>query len=576
MRFGLHAGLLTLALALGGGAAAETQPLDLEGLEYSSPSGAYLAGRYASKVRDVEYAAEFFARALESDPGNPILLERAFLLDLSAGNFERAEALAQQIAAGNPRHRISQLVLGVKAMREGRWEEARTHLVNTAYTPIGELTASLLTAWTFAATGKYDEAREALAVIADNSSLANFRRFHLSLIADFLDRKSDAEQSYRETFDQAGTSLRVVEAYGNHLERTGRRDEAIKVYRHFLDTTQRNPLVEAALAGAEAGTEPPRFIASAEAGVAEVLFGIASALSDEQSIDIALVYAQLALSMLDEYPVAQTLLGEIYEDIKRYDKAVAAYDALPEDSPLRPAAELRIANNLDDLDRREEAIQRLDSLIARRPGDYEALFTRGNILRGHERWSEAAESYTRALARIDKPDKQHWTLFYFRGIAFERAGEWAKAEPDFQKALQLQPDQPAVLNYLGYSWIEKRMNLDQALGMVEKAVELRPNDGYIVDSLGWAHYQLGNYEEAVKHLERAVELRPEDPVINDHLGDAYWRVGRKLEAKFQWSHARDNKPEPKDLERIEKKLKEGLEVPAEVTPAENVKGLGRT
>src|SRR5690606_33991930 len=150
----------------------------------------------------------------------------------------------------------------------------------------------------------------------------------------------------------------------------------------------------------------------------------------------------------------------------------------------------------------------------------------------------------------DEPQPHQWTLFYFRGIAYERAKQWDKAEADLLQALALFPEQPHVLNYLGYSWVDQGMHLDEAMDMIARAVELRPNDGYIVDSLGWAHYRLGNYEEAVRELERAVELRPEDPVINDHLGDAYWKVGRRLEARFQWAHARDLDPEPDALEEI--------------------------
>jgi Flp pilus assembly protein TadD len=162
------------------------------------------------------------------------------------------------------------------------------------------------------------------------------------------------------------------------------------------------------------------------------------------------------------------------------------------------------------------------------------------------------------LARIDEPGASQWTVYYFRGIAYERAGQWPSAEADFRKALRFEPDQPAVLNYLGYSLIEKRINIQEAFKMVEKAVSLRPNDGYIVDSLGWGHYQLGNYPEAVELLERAAGLRPEDPVINDHLGDALWKVGRRLEAKFQWQYALDSNPTEADAVKIRKKLENGL------------------
>jgi tetratricopeptide (TPR) repeat protein len=197
-------------------------------------------------------------------------------------------------------------------------------------------------------------------------------------------------------------------------------------------------------------------------------------------------------------------------------------------------------------------------VLAINPKSYDAWITKADFLRDAKHFVEAADAYSHALALVPQPDRNHAMLFYFRGIAYERAGIWDKAEADFRKSLALSPDQANVLNYLGYSMIEKRINIPEAMDMIRKAVELKPNDGYIVDSLGWAHYHMGEYEEATKHMERAVELRPEDPIINDHLGDAYWRAGRRLEAKFQWQHARDNKPEPADLAKIEKKLKEGL------------------
>jgi Flp pilus assembly protein TadD len=180
------------------------------------------------------------------------------------------------------------------------------------------------------------------------------------------------------------------------------------------------------------------------------------------------------------------------------------------------------------------------------------------VLRGHKKFAECANVYSKGVSAIQKPEKANWVVYYFRGICYERSKQWAKAEADLMKALELFPDQPHVLNYLGYSWIDQGIKLDEGMEMIKKAVQQRPDDGYIVDSLGWAYYRLGNYEEATKQLERAIELKPEDPTINDHLGDAYWRVGRVLEARFQWAHARDLKPDAEELPKIEEKLKEGL------------------
>jgi Flp pilus assembly protein TadD len=182
----------------------------------------------------------------------------------------------------------------------------------------------------------------------------------------------------------------------------------------------------------------------------------------------------------------------------------------------------------------------------------------GNVLRARKQFAECADVYSKAIDTITKDEKSNWLIYYYRGICYERAKQWPKAQADLQKSLELFPEQPLVLNYLGYSWIDQGIHLDEGMSMIKRAVDQRADDGYIVDSLGWAHYRLGHMDEAVKQLERAVELKPEDPTINDHLGDAYWRVGRTLEAQFQWSHARDLKPEPEDLAKIESKLKSGL------------------
>lgn len=547
---------LLLAALTSGAAVAESQPFDFAA---TSLSGNYLAGRYAGKLRDMDHAAHFFSRALDRDPDNPVLIEQAFIHELSAGNLARAEELAESVMAISPEHRMSRIVLGIRATREGRHGEARQHFAKAAFTPIGELTSALLAAWSFAHEGKLDEALKALDVLDNHDAFGNFKLLHTALIADLLGDAGRAEAAYKQAYERAGTSLRVVQAYGNWLERKGSSAKADEIYDRFLTTSQRNPLILAAKDKLAAGETPQPFVADARSGMAEALFSLASAMSDEQNIDVSLVYLQLTLSLKPDFDVAQTLLGEVYDQTKRYDKAIAAYDSIAEDSPLRASAEVQIATNLDRLERFDEALSRLDGLIAKQPDNYDALIARGNLYRLHEKWSEAAASYSHAIDVIGEPESEHWTVFYFRGIAYERAGQWDAAEADFRTSLTLEPDHPSVLNYLGYSLIEKGLKLDEAMEMVRKAVEARPNDGYIVDSLGWAYYQLGDYEEAVKHLERAVELRPEDPVINDHLGDAYWRVGRTLEAKFQWRHARDNKPEPKDLEKIEKKLLNGLD-----------------
>jgi tetratricopeptide (TPR) repeat protein len=299
-------------------------------------------------------------------------------------------------------------------------------------------------------------------------------------------------------------------------------------------------------------------ITTSRNGAAEALYGIASALADETGLDFAIMYAQMALVLRDEFPIARTLLATVFESVQLYENAIEAYQGIPRNSPLWENAEIQTAINLNLLERPDDARERLERLIQTDASAVQPPITLANILRNRSEFGEAATYYTRAVEAMGEVEQRHWTVFYFRGICFERTKMWHSAEVDFMKALELQPDQPLVLNYLGYSWIEQRHNLVEAMEMIRKAVELRPNDGYIVDSLGWAHYQLRQYEDAVRELERAVELRPDDPVINEHLGDAYWRVDRRVEARFQWQHSLDLGPDAEKIEAIERKLEIGL------------------
>ena len=255
--------------------------------------------------------------------------------------------------------------------------------------------------------------------------------------------------------------------------------------------------------------------------------------------------------------VAIVTLADVYERLKQGEQAIRVYELVPEASPLRDNSDVQIGLLLEGEGKTEEALKHLKAIVDERPQDPEAVLALANLQRSRKQFAESAVTYTRALLLSDGA-RSDWSTYYFRGIAFERSKRWAQAEADFRKALELFPDQPLVLNYLGYSWVDQGLNLSEAFKMLRRAVELRPTDGYIIDSLGWAYYRLGQYPEAVRELEKAIELKPADPVINDHLGDAYWRVGRKLEAKFQWNHARDLNPEPEDLEKILPKIEAGL------------------
>ena len=273
---------------------------------------------------------------------------------------------------------------------------------------------------------------------------------------------------------------------------------------------------------------------------------------------VALVLGRMALHLKPDFPVMQILVADILESHGRLEKANQMYGDINPDSPFAWSARQSIAANLDELERTEEAIKQLNAMADAEPDLAEPLIKLGNIMSRRERFKEAVIAFDRAIERIGELTSKHWSLLYSRGIALERSKNWPRAEADFLKALEFKPEQPFVLNYLGYSWVDQGLHLDRAMDMIKRAVELRPSDGYIVDSLGWVLYRLGKYDEAVKEMERAVELRPEDPVINDHLGDTYWQVGRKLEARFQWRRALSLDPEDDLRSVIETKIKKGL------------------
>jgi Flp pilus assembly protein TadD len=289
-----------------------------------------------------------------------------------------------------------------------------------------------------------------------------------------------------------------------------------------------------------------------------VFYGIGDALAGEGGLDMGIIFLQFALYVKPDFPLAQLALASAYDSAKKFDLELAAFDKIPEDSPLWLSIQIQKAFALNSLERVDDAKELLEKIIAENPKDTRPLDALGNILRSRERYGEARDYYSRALDLIDRPSKDNWTLYYARGVCSERLKEWPAAEADLKQALTLSPDESSVLNYLGYTWVDQNQNLKTAMDYIRKAVKLKPDDGYYVDSLGWAYYRLGNLQAAVEHLERAVELRPDDPVINDHLGDVYWQIGRKLEAKYQWQQSLTLKPDKDLVVAVERKLKDGL------------------
>lgn len=522
-----------------------------------SPSGNYLAAIVAGASRDTHAASTFFREALRDDPRNQELVERAFVSALANGNMQDAFTFANRVMAHDRNNGLAHLVLGVEAIKQHKYDKARAMLTLGSRDHQHDITSTLLTAWTYAGV---KNARRPLTNVDTlrEDAFAVFRDYHAGLIADLAGDKAEAEKRFKASYAGEKNTLRLVDAYARFLASHGQREEAKRIYKAFDDVAPNHPVVTSALADLDAGKPLPPFVRTVEEGAGEVLYGL-GAVGGRQGDELAsLIYLRLALYLAPDNALATITLADIYERMKQEEAAIELYDSVPQNSPLRVNADIQAALLLETLGKSNEATDHLQAVVAAHPKDQEALTALGNLQRSRKLFDESVSTYTRVLDLQPKPEKSQWLLYYYRGIANERRKNWATAEADLKKALELFPDQPLVLNYLGYSWVDQGVNLDDAFKMLRRAVDLRARDGYVVDSLGWAYYRLGRYDEAVRELEKAIDLKPSDPVINDHLGDAYWRIGRKLEAQFQWNHARDLNPDPDELPKILEKIKSGI------------------
>jgi tetratricopeptide (TPR) repeat protein len=528
-------------------------------LKSLTTAGSYLAARHASVERDASSAAAFYRSALRTDPKNNELLDRAFISSLADGDIDEAVKLADRILTMDKSNRVARLVVGVRDLKQKKYAAAQININQSIRGPITDLVATLLSGWASYGAGDAKAAVTHIDKLTGPEWYPIFKDLHAGMILEISGKEKDAGTRFERAYKLDDSMLRVSDAYARWLSRNKDGAAAAGIYEAFDKKLPRHPLVQEGLRETRAGKKLSPLAESAQAGAAEALYGIGATLTRRGGEDLALVYLQLSLYLQPNYPLALLSLADLYESVKKPRMAIKVYERMPASSPLKRNAQIQLATNLDAAERSEEAIKILKGVTAEAPKDIEAIMALGNIERGRKKFNDCAATYSQAIdAMGSMTDKNTWVTYYYRGICLERSKQWSKAEVDMRKALELQPEQPHVLNYLGYSWIDQGINLDEGMKMIKRAVEQRPDDGYIVDSLGWAYYRIGNFEDAVKHLERAIDLKPEDPTINDHLGDAYWRVGRTLEARFQWAHARDLKPEPEELPKIEAKLANGL------------------
>jgi tetratricopeptide (TPR) repeat protein len=554
-RFLSVAALLASVFALGSAAALETT--GYVPLASINVTGSYLAGRQALTDLRTTEAATYFNTAATEDWNNPIVVERSFIAYAADGQIDESARVARHLLELVAPNDLASLVIGAEALKAGRYAAAARELESAGGDTFAGITGGILRAWALIGDGKPDEADAALDEIAQGG-LEDFLVFHRAVMADIAGDSARAIELAKQAWESDPFVARIVEAYARMLGNAGRFDEAEEVIAKFEAQGIDHPLVAAVKARIDAKQRPGPFAADIQAGAAEMFHSVGVALAREGSPEISAVFLRLGMYLDPNADVIDLVYAQLLDSAGQYSAANALYDAIPATSPMKPMAVVRAAENLDALGDRDEALRRLGNIVATNPNDLEALSVLGDMQRAAQKYPEAIESYTRALAVAGGDAPGDWRFYYVRGISYERNKEWPKAEADFKRSLELNPDQPQVLNYLGYSWVDQGMNLLPALDMIQKAVAAAPNDGYIVDSLGWAYYRLGRFEEAVEQLELAVQLRSTDPEINDHLGDAYWQAGRKLEARFQWNIAASVDEEGNVKARVADKLANGL------------------
>lgn len=529
-------------------------------------AGPYLAARQAASDNDFTAAAQYFGRAVTADGTDQFLQDGALVSMVSAGQMDQAVALAEKLKQDGAKDtELGALIRRVDFARKEDWPAVLVMLEEAPATPSagGPLLDGMFRAWALMGAGRASEAFAALDELAEAPGAAGISGFQLALAKASVGDYEGAATALDNP--EASSHLQGVMARAQVLSQLERNAEAIKML-DSLDAIENEPALIDLRQRLEAGeTLPFDVIESPREGLAQVLIIFGGALMGNEETDpLALLYARLGQHLDPTLPDARLLVAQLLQSAGQFDLAEREFDALREAGEMRPAAELVRIDTLVRAERMDDAEAAATALTDAYPAYAQAWVALGDVLRQRDKFAEAVPVYDRALEILqDHEDPQAtWFPLYARGIAKERSGQFDGADKDFLAALELQPDQAPILNYLGYSWVDRNVRLDEGLRLIEKAVELRPDDGYILDSLAWAYYRMGRYAEAVEPMERSVAVMSDDSLVNDHMGDIYWMVGRKREAEIQWQRALSfYKPvdTDTDVDRVRAKLEVGLD-----------------
>ena len=521
--------------------------------------GGYLAGRHALSTKDFDAASTYLSRAIEDDLENPELLNGLISVQVSLGDIGAAKISSDNLDLLGVQTQLSNMVKIAIQLRNRDFDNAKQQIENEQ--GINPLLDKIVIGWAFADEGNFENAETIFDEIGKGSSLAQFSQMQKASMLAAYGRYESAlntienleKNSNRISIDARALKVQLLLKLDNKEEAT---EYFSKIFGDGVNSDAANLRMQVEDHPNAYSIEESL---SLEAGIAYAFYAIADILKDDADPNTALLYVRLAQYLNENSQKAILLAADLLEQMGQYDLAVEEYAKISPSSSYFLSSELGRVGALRDGGKTEAALEVL-YYLSREFSDIGIVHNSlGDFLRREERYSEAKIAYDRALDIYRENNNVSWVVLYARGITHERLQEWDKAESDFRNALTINPDQANVLNYLGYSLIDRGEKLDEAMTMIEKAVSLQPESGYIVDSLAWGLFKLGQYETAIPHMEKAAELMPVDPIVTDHLGDLYWAVGRQLEAKFQWRRALSFDPELKDATRIREKLRIGLD-----------------
>ena len=528
-----------------------------------------MIAQHAQYVNDWESASIHINKFIGENPSmsrdyRDLLEKRAMVLNLGAGKIDDAHYYAKNLSK-EEQNPLSVLVSTLPHIRKHDFKKAQEIIESMSSGGMADLIKPIIKNWMVFGQEKNPKIVK---------KLSGQELYHLILGADYSGDKDYLKKVIDVKLMRTGLNAQSLIDIADIMVRNGYSGRALSLYQDVQSKKPDHKELNAKISLLEDGNDIPqrdlfKKIKNPEKGSAMAILDVGMLLFREQSLDSARIFAHLALNLDPELEDANLLLAYVAAQYEQYDEAIAFFETITENDFERfVQAQMQVSELQEYAGRSEDALKTLEK-VSRLEDSIELQMQIGDLARSHDDYKRALKAYNAAFDMIgDDTPKEYWGLYYSRGIIYERLNDWDKAEQDLQQALTFEPNHPYVLNYLGYSWADQGKNLDDALSMISKAVSLRPDDGYIVDSLGWVYFKLGEYNRAVDPLENAVELLPEDPTVNDHLGDAYWKVGRKHEARFQWSRAlsfAENAPESLTdteaqdlLGQLEKKLKAGL------------------